>query len=461
MTDQQRYDSLGVVGRSMCRTPNLDRLAARGVRFDNAYTVCALCSPARTSMLTGRYPHNHRMWTNNDGRHRAIRDLPDGERLISEYLVKAGYNCGYSGKWHCGHTKTPSTYGFVGMNVPDYGNPYKTKEYADYSAARGLKQPERIHVDSRGHVVAGTLNGPIEACEPHFVAEHALDLIKGFHDEQESTGKPFMAFVSFWGPHMPYAVPEPYASMYDPENVDLWSNFNDDLKGKPKVQERFRRSWGECSEDIWRKAIAKYWGFCTFIDEEIGRLLDALGDMNVADETAILFSTDHGDMLGSHGGFWDKGPFMYEETYHIPMIVYWPGVTKAGGVSTNLVSNMDLAATVLDIAEVLLPENLDSCSLAPLLRDPHANWRNDFMAEFHGHRFLYSQRMVRWGSYKFVFNAPDRDELYDLGRDPDETSNMIEEPEYAEIAKEGRQRLLKWMKSTNDPLEFAGKSMLL
>jgi arylsulfatase A-like enzyme len=144
MTDQQRYDTLSCVGRTDCRTPNLDRLAAEGIRFDNAYTVCALCSPARTSMLTGRYPHNHRMWNNNDMMQWAIRDLPDEERIISQDLVAAGYNCGYVGKWHCGESKLPYDYGFVGMDVPNYGDPYRTKEYGDYLAAWGLEAPKYI-----------------------------------------------------------------------------------------------------------------------------------------------------------------------------------------------------------------------------------------------------------------------------------------------------------------------------
>jgi len=112
VTDQQRYDTLSCYGRTPCRSPHLDRLAAEGTRFENAYSVCALCSPARCSMLTGRYPHHHRMWNNNDMMQWAIRDLPDTERLISQDLIEAGYNCGYSGKWHCGQDKLPCTYGF-------------------------------------------------------------------------------------------------------------------------------------------------------------------------------------------------------------------------------------------------------------------------------------------------------------------------------------------------------------
>jgi arylsulfatase A-like enzyme len=461
MTDQQRYDTLSCVGQTRCQTPNLDRLASEGVRFDNAYTVCALCSPARTSMLTGRYPHNHRMWNNNDMMQWAIRDLPGGERMISQDLVAAGYSCGYVGKWHCGESRLPGDYGFVGMDVPNYGDPYQTKEYSDYLVARGFEPPR--HVPPAIEYAPGHFGGPVEACAPHFLVEYALDLLADFHEERERSGKPFMLFLSFWGPHAPYLVPEPFASMYDPAEVELWTNFHDDLAGKPRVQDRFRRAFSnypDVSDDAWRDGIAKYWGFCSFIDAEIGRLLDALQEMGREDDTAVLFSTDHGDMTGSHGGIWDKSAFMYEETYHIPLIARVPGMTVAGTVCRAFVSNMDLATTVLDIAGLPVPIEHDGRSLAPLLRDPQSGWRDDLMSEFHGHRFLYSQRMVRWSDYKYVFNAPDEDELYDLVQDPRELVNLVDDPAHSEVAEEGRQRLLKWIRDTDDPIWFAARHML-
>ena len=461
MTDQQRYDTLSCVGRSDCQTPNLDRLASQGVRFDNAYSICALCSPARTSMLTGRYPHKHRIWNNNDMMQWATRDLPDEERVISQDLVEAGYNCGYVGKWHCGETKLPRDFGFAGMNVPNYGQPYETQEYYGYLAARGLERPSVVSPIIE--YAPGYYDGPPEACSPHFLVEYALGLLEKFNIERERSGKPFMLFLSFWGPHAPYLVPEPYASMYDPDEVELWANFRDDLEGKPRVQDRFRRAFSNypnMTDDAWRDSIAKYWGFCSFIDDEIGRLLAVLQDMGREDDTAVFFSTDHGDMTGSHGGIWDKSAFMYEETYHIPMIARVPGMTVPGTECKSLVSNMDLATTVLDIAGLPIPNNHDGRSLIPLLQDVNNEWRDDLMCEFHGHRFLYSQRMVRWGNYKYIFNAPDEDELYDLASDPHELGNCIDDPNYAEIAAEGRQRLMQWIKDSDDPIEFAAGFML-
>jgi arylsulfatase A-like enzyme len=412
-------------------------------------------------MLTGRYPHNHRIWNNNDMMQWATRDLPDEERIISQDLVAAGYNCGYVGKWHCGERKLPRDFGFVGMNVPNYGQPYEIQEYCDYLAARGLERPNVVSPTIE--YAPGYYDGPPEACSPHFLVEYALSLLEKFNMERERSGKPFMLFLSFWGPHAPYLVPEPYASMYNPDEVELWANFRDDLKKKPRVQDRFRRAFSNypnMTDDAWRDSIAKYWGFCSFIDDEIGRLLAVLGNMGREDDTAVLFSTDHGDMTGSHGGIWDKSAFMYEETYHIPMIARIPGVTMPETVCKSFVSNMDLATTVLDIAGLPIPERHDGRSLLPLFREVGSEWRDDLMCEFHGHRFLYSQRMVRWGDYKYIFNAPDEDELYDLADDPHEVNNYIDNPKYAEIAKEGRQRLMQWIKDSDDPIEFAARFML-
>ena len=166
-------------------------------------------------------------------------------------------------------------------------------------------------------------------------------------------------------------------------------------------------------------------------------------------------------MTGSHGGFWDKGPFMYEETYHIPLIARAPWLTTPGTTCDHFVSNMDLATTALDIAGLTIPDNHDGRSLAPLFRDPGAGWRDDLMCEFHGHRFLYSQRIVRWDNYKFVFNPPDWDELYDLTTDPHETSNLIRDPGHATVAEEGRQRLLQWIEDSADPIRSAARALLV
>ena len=185
----------------------------------------------------------------------------------------------------------------------------------------------------------------------------------------------------------------------------------------------------------------------------------ALSELGLEDDTAVLFSTDHGDMTGAHGGFFDKGPFMYEETYHIPLVARVPGAGRPG-VCSRFVSNMDLATTALDIAGTEIPERHEGRSLLPLIRDPAHEWPDDVMCEFHGHRYLYSQRMLRWDRYKYVFNVSECDELYDLEQDPHELRNCLGDPLYADRLRDGQRRLRMWMERTDDPLLPTAKMMI-
>ena len=463
MTDQQRFDIMSLYGRTCCRTPHLDQLAQSGMRFDNAYTVCALCSPARASMLSGKYPHRHRMWNNNDMMQWAIRDLPADVELISQPLARAGRRCGFVGKWHCGRDKVPSTYGLEGMDVPNYGNPYATSEYRAYLDRNGLRKPERKPVicDGTEHerLIAGELVGDVRAASTYFLADYAIDMMERF----QQGGQPWMQFVSFWLPHAPYLPPTEYAQMYRPSDVALWPNFDDALDNKPPHQARYRKSFHRLlahDEAAWREIIARYFAQMTFLDSQIGRVLAALDDLGISDTTAVLFGTDHGDMCGSHGRFFDKGSYMYEEIYHVPQIVRWPGVTQPGSVCNEFVTNMDLAATALDVAGVDVPDDYQARSLAPLLRGDADAWPDDVVCEYHGHRYLFSQRMLRWSHYKYVFNAASFDELYDLDADPHELHNCIDSPAYADVAKEGRARLLRRIIEHDDPLRHAAEGLL-
>jgi len=464
MTDQQRFDTIGLYGLTNCKTLNLDRLANSGVRFDRAYTCCSLCSPARASMLCGKYPHTHHMWNNQDMMQWAIRNLPDDIELISQPLGRAGYQCGYVGKWHCGQEKVPSHYGFEGMDVPNYGNPYKTHEYQEYLKRHGLKQVEVKSLITdftpRRGTMGGEMIGDIRASATYFLSEYAIEMMKRFQDERERTGKPWFIFLSYWLPHHPYTPPREYYEMYDVKETKLWENFHDDLKGKPPNQRRYRECYHraiEHSDETWRELITRYFAQTTFLDAQIGRVLDALDELGLSDSTAVLFSTDHGDMCGSHGKFHDKDAFMYEELYHIPLFIRIPGVTKPNTVRNEFVLNMDLAATALDIAGVGVPDDYEARSLLPLARGDAVDWRDDVMCEYFGHRFLFSQRMIRWGRYKYILNLPSFDELYDLEEDPHELNNLIHEPAMKDVIAEGQERLLNWIKDTNDAILHAAQ----
>lgn len=232
ITDQQRIDTLGTYGSEICQTPHLDRLSEAGARFSNAYSVCALCSPARASIYTGVYPHRHGLVRNGD-------EFSEDARLVSQSFREAGIHCGFIGKWHCGMKYLPKDFGFEGMNVSGYGNCAKSPEYQAYLQQNGLEQGEIIPLGTgwdRNLLLCGTIAGPVEASVPYFLAEETIKMLREYRDMEE----PFLIFCNFWGPHAPYLPTEPYASMYDPKEIPPWGNFYDDFEGKPNAHRRYR-----------------------------------------------------------------------------------------------------------------------------------------------------------------------------------------------------------------------------
>ena len=463
MTDQLRYDALGINNSPICRTPSLDKLARQGMRFTNAYTPCGLCTPARASVLTGRYPHKHGLVTNNDMYHAVREDLPDNEIGFSSLLRDGGWACGYAGKWHVGMKKLPSHFGFVGMDLPGYGNPGEL--YQEYLREHGLTTPEIVGETIGPPGLSATLSGPVEATVPYFLGEYSIELLRQFAEQRQSSGQPFLLWCNFWGPHTPYFCVEPYASMYDPHEIPPWLNYADPLEGKPALHRRFLEAEFETSTqgpwEKWQPVVAKYWGRVTQIDAQIGRILEAIDRLGLAQDTVVIFTTDHGDSIGQHGGLFDKGPFMYEEVYHVPLIVRWPGHVTPDSRDENFVSLLDLMPTMLDLAGVPAPANVDGRSILPLLVGQDSeSWPDYLVAEWHGHRFLYSQRMIRWRHYKYVFNPGDVDELYDLDVDPHELHNRIDDQEYQDLREHLQARLLQHLTDSRDPIRLAAWDML-
>lgn len=291
---------------------------------------------------------------------------------------------------------------------------------------------------------------PLEATAPAYLVERGLGLL----DEWSADDDPFFLTLSFIGPHWPHTLPEPYWSMYDPDAVQPWPSFDDDFAGKPGAQ---RKSMVHHGVDAWTWAdwapvVSTYFGSVSFHDELVGRFLRGLTERGLDDDTVVVFTADHGDMTGSHRQF-NKGPYMYEDLYRVPMMVRWPGVTEPGSVVDDFASPMDLLPTLLPAAGVTPPDGLDGVDLGPALRgeaSPHA--RDGFFAEFSGTEFgLYSQRMLRTERWKLVYNAWDIDELYDLDADPWELHNLAGDPAHAEVRRDLEARLWRWMHDT-DPL---------
>jgi arylsulfatase A-like enzyme len=455
LTDQERYDVTAPDGPAV-ETPNFDRLAGEGVRFTRAYTPIGICSSARASLLTGQYPHTHGLLNNCHGPDAVRRNLSREHETFGEILDGAGYANSYAGKWHVGQDRTPADFGFetlvgTGPSVDD-------DAFERYQRERGVDPDdetlsETLFADHGGDdvLVAAKTDLPPEATRTYFLAERTIDRLERLAEG----GGPFFHRTDFPGPHHPYVVPEPYASMYDPEDVDPWPNYAETFEGKPTLHRQFVAARGVdgFEWEQWAAAVAKYFGVVTFIDEQVGRVLDAMDRLGLADETVTVHTADHGDFTGSHRQF-NKGPLMYDEVYRIPLVVRWPGVTEGGRECDALVSLLDLMPTFVELADETPPSDVAGRSLLPVLRGERpSEWRDVVVAEYHGDEFgLYSQRLVRGDRYKYVYNAFGRDELYDLRADPGELNNLAAHPEYAETVRDLRGGLTDWMRSTADPI---------
>ncbi len=453
--DQMRFDTPGCNGNRLCRTPNIDRLAGQGVNFTNARTTCCLCSPARASMYTGRFAFRHGMGTNCDLYHSLARDLPEPDMLLHRRLAELGYRCGFAGKWHVGARLGPADYGFAGMSLPGYGDVKGTPAYEQYLSQAGLsygavKEPIFGNPGNKT-LLAGKWDGPTASTPSHYLANYTMDMLEQFAGSKD----PFLMICQFWGPHSPHLPSPEFAGMHDRAAIEPWVNFIDDYRDKPAGLRRFRSDFYRALPGDWagwREIVGLYYDYAAMIDAQIGRILDRLERLGLAENTLVVFESDHGDMLGSHGGLFDKG-FMYEEAYRIPLMVRWPGRFRAGRVCDELVYNMDIMPTLLDIAG-RPDETLDGRSLLAELEERDSARRRDAIyLEFHGIRSLSSQRaLVTRDGCKYIFNADDFDEVYDLNRDPGERVNLIRVPEQADLVQRLRGRIQVEALRVRDPI---------
>ena len=459
--DQIRYDTLGANGNEVCRTPNLDGLASESVNFSRAYTPCSLCSPARASMFTGLYAFKHGMGTNCDMYHSLSRELARPEQLLHRRFQEAGYQCGFAGKWHVGTEKGPGDYGFQGMNLPGYGNIQQDEGFKSYLTQNNLSySPKPMYYlnPDKQTLIGGEWGGSVESTPAHYLTEYTKDLIDGCIESRN----PFFITCQYWGPHGPHMPSDEFYKIHDRDELAPWKSLEEDMSSKPRRIQReldcFYRNhptnWDEAKE-----IVGLYYDTTAMLDYQVGRLLDYLEEKGLRENTIVVFSTDHGDMTGAHGGMMDKG-LLYEEAHHIPFFISWPSRIQQE-VKGELVMNMDIMPTLLELSGIDVPEGLDGRSLTPLLETARARgtemkqWEREALyMEFHGLRFLYSQRaIVTEDNWKYIFTPGDYDEVYNLNNDPYEIQNLINTPEHA--AKIGNLRKLIRQQAFrfNDPLK--------
>lgn len=469
LADQHRADCLGCYGNPVVQTPHIDRLAARGVRFTQAHTVAAICTPARASIQTGLAPRNHGLifnwefWKFRGGQW----NLPPETRCFSQDLADAGLALGHFGKWHVGDRNQPADYGYQGPYYPGYGYPSTHPHYLAWLKGLGLDGfilKDQVYDPAGKQLYYATQVGPTEASIPYYLAEQAIGHIR----RESAVGRPFFTSCNFWGPHAPYRIPDPHLHMYDSSDIRPWKNFHADLSQKPYMIQRqgqvFCTDWFD--DRALSDFIAKEYGYITLIDQQVGRIVEALRQCGQLEHTLIIYTADHGSALGSYR-MWDKGFGMYDCLWRIPLIVSHPALVPA--TSDAFISLLDLAPTFCDAVGAVVRSELDGSSLMPLLRGRPADLvrpqrsaiqADHVIAEAYGHQIPFWQRMIRTRAAKYIYNPTDRDEFYDLQADPDEMHNLIDSVDRLTL-RQMRETLWKHIDATADPVRGLARRALI
>jgi len=436
MTDHQRGDT--ALSEHPAVTPNLTRLAEAGVTFARTYCPSPHCSPARAAFHTGLYPSRSGVWNNVCNGQRLSWGLNEGVRCWSQDLAEAGYRMHWTGKWHVSGVEWPRDRGWIEHGVvakpgEHHGPTWeklreKTPGPGEYERGAGeIIRPGygKYHLYRRD-----------DDCRVHDA--RAIEKAVALLAEVAAGAAPWCLWVGLTGPHDPYDVPQKFLDLYDPDEVPLPPSFSDALEDKPRIYQRTRRQiWGQLSEREYREAIRHFWAYCSWLDDLFGRLMDALAESGQAENTLVVYTSDHGDYCGDHGLF-AKGIPCFQGAYHVPAIIRWPaGVADPGRRVDELVSLADFHPTFLELAGVESDQRPSGASLAPFLRgETPDDWRTDICTQCNGVELYYTQRSIMTDEWKYVFNGFDFDELYHLAEDPHEMKNLADDPAYEDVKKD-------------------------
>lgn len=465
-SDQQRYDSLGCYGNDHIQTPTIDQLADDGVLFEQCYVQNSVCAPSRASLVTGQYVSNHGLWGN--GVH-----LPKHKPLFSRALADSGYSCGMIGKMHLAAC-------FGGRTEERLDDGYEfyrwahdpTHKSADNDYHRWLREHHPgLHESAIAtgervrHEPAAFDTIPTEAHYSRWASEQAIEFLDHDRDDDE----PFFLWVNFFDPHHPFVAPQEYLDRYDPDDVPDPVGFAGELDTKPPIQHQasdesyagHARGFASYEGDEIKRIIAAYYAMVSLIDDETKRILDRLDELGLADDTIVIFTSDHGEMLGDHHLLL-KGPMLYDSAVRVPLIMRWPGMLPAGERRSELVQWIDLTSTFTDLAGLDPMSTAQGTSLLPLARgDDDAEPRGWAISEYLNSGHPYDppvfMTMLRTGDHKLIVQhgppATSRErtgELYDMAADPDELHNLWDDPDSAETRIELERMLLDVLVATAD-----------
>lgn len=434
MSDQMSYEVMKEGGQ--IKMPNMEKLKKDSLSCSRAYTVNAICSPSRASLMTGVLPHRHGMVdvTHAVPPYRAEYDY--SLDTFSKSLQENGYHCGYFGKWHVERKHCLDEFGYDEW-ITEKEIPKQNITPIKRCVLKGINgYPDRV--------MGGVYSEGIEASEEYYCYSKAIDFI----ERSKSIDNPFMAFVSTYAPHDPYTVPQSIYDIYKDQDIELPQSYHDTCEDKPRIYQRLKEVWKDVSQEE-AKEIKKYYNsYCSLVDNQIGRMIEYLKDNDLYENTVIIVLSDHGDLQGAHGLFC-KGVGAFEEEYHIPLIIKFP-YERVKGNYEGLVTMCDIAPTLLDIVNSRpLNGEIHGSSLIPAIKGERRR-REIALAEFFGQRYGITQRILWKDNRKYVFNGFDYDEYYDLQSDPFEERNLIGNEAYKDDVMELCEDMQKEILKTKD-----------
>lgn len=441
LSDQHAAMIAGCYGDAVVRTPNLDRLAARGVRFDNAHTPSPICMPARMSLLTGCYPHHQQVWTNGDT---LASDIP----TFAHAQGVAGYRPALIGRMHS--LGPDQLHGYAHREIGDHMTDWFGGSEYTMGILDSCQRPfrEALKLSGAGGMSYEILDKEVTERAIAYLENHARQCAKG-------DCHPFSLSIGYMLPHQPYVG--------NPDLVDYYLDRISPprLPRNEAAEPAYLGWWREktgmnamTSEEQLR-AKAAYYALVETMDGEIGKVLDRLEDLGLGENTLIAYTSDHGDQLGERD-LWFKQTF-YDASVKVPLILSWPGHLPQGETRDQIVNLIDLTATLVEAgAHDPLPQS-DGKSLLPLARDASADWTDETFSEYctdglqawtGGKKIL--TRMIRTKRWKLNYFHDDRHQLFDMENDPDEITNLFGNPEVSDV----QQHLMERVLSDWDPAEI-------
>ena len=463
LPDQQRADTLAVYGNAKVHAPNLNKLASESVVFKRAYVTQPVCSPSRTSLLTGAWPHTTGCTNNGFAPNKRLRFLP-------ELIGNGDYHCAYIGKWHLGDP------GPIKRGFHEFVSVERISDYSKFLISKGMK-PDH---ESGGFAPLTISNLPIELSQPRFLERHACEFI------ERNQSKSFVLIISFVEPHSPYNGP--FNDEHAIEDVDVDPSANVSLGNDMPLRYRLTREWqrdraandpsgkirrcnfGLTIED-YRELKRKYFGLITLVDQSIGAVLAALENCGLRDRTVIAHTSDHGDLLGAHQLF-GKG-VMFEQAAHVPWFVRAPELSSR--IVDQAISHIDFVPTLLELMNAPASNQCAGKSRVPLMRGESMPAESIFIEWSPYKRYekrikkdttlaptekvkeaaLESTRaVITPDGWKLCLRDSDLNELYDLNNDPDETRNLYCTGEHREIILRCREEIHRCQKSTADKIKL-------